>query len=97
MKKLFQIYLPSILLLIAIGVLIMIHIHMHPNVKIGQTWIKEYDIDNPYKEVDRDTIDVIDIKDNYVLYVDRETGDTLSNQKYWVVVSARKLKDNDQR
>ena len=93
MKKLFGIYLSSISILIAIGMLIVIYMRMHPSVKVGQVWIKEYYKDNPYKKIDRDTIDIIGVKGDYVLYVDRETGDTLSDGKHWVVVCGRKLKD----
>ena len=71
------------------------YIHRHPNIKVGQVWVKEYYDDDPFKEVKRDTIDIIDVKGDYVLYVNRSCNDTISNTKHWTALCARRLKEND--
>jgi hypothetical protein len=90
----FMIYLSLIIIALG-GMVISSYMRMHPNIKVGQVWVKEYDTDNPYKEVRRDTIVIIDVKDDYCLYVNKNTGDTISDTKHWAIVCARKIKKGD--
>lgn len=90
MKKIFGIYLLIISILCIIGILINIHIHMHPNVRKGDIWVKEFDTDNPFEEVKRDTLHIIDVKGDYCLYINN--GDTISDTKHWTVICGRRIK-----
>lgn len=84
-----------ICVIVMIGMLISSYIYHHPNVKAGQVWVKEYFIDDPYREVRRDTIVIINTKGDYCLYINKSSGDTVSDTKHWAVICARRLKDND--
>jgi len=59
----------------------------HPNIKAGQVWVKEYNLDNPYKKIERDTIRVLEVKNDYALYV--RGHDTISDRCIWIPINAR--------
>ena len=60
------------------------------NVKAGQIWVKEYNIDNPYEPIKRDTIVIIDVIGDYAQY--KRNGKLMSDNKYWIPVNGRLLK-----
>jgi hypothetical protein len=60
-------------------------------VRPGQIWVKEYDIDNPFVQPKRDTVKILDVKGEHVLFT--RHGDTLSDKKYWIPVNARLIKE----
>lgn len=60
-------------------------------IKVGQTWKYSFGMDNPFEKGFVRYREVIDIKGDYVLYINEE-GDTLSETKRWFVVSGEILK-----
>lgn len=60
------------------------------NVKKGQIWIKEYNVDNPYEKVIRDTLVILETSGEYAKYI--RNGEIESCEKFWVPVNARLLK-----
>lgn len=60
------------------------------NVKKGQIWIKEYNVENPYEQVERDTIIILEVWGDFVKY--KRHGEIQSDNKYWIPVNARLLK-----
>lgn len=60
------------------------------NVEAGQTWVKEYNVNNPYEPIERDTIVIIDVIGDYVQY--KRNGELMSDDKYWIPVNARLIK-----
>lgn len=57
------------------------------SIKVGQTWKYTYGIDNPYEPAKIYYQEVIELTDEYVLYVQNKK-DTLHEKKYWFVVSS---------
>lgn len=66
----------------------------NPNIKVGQIWVKEYNIDNPYEEVERDTIVILDVNGDYALYT--KNGHTYSIKLFSIPVNGRLIKDVDE-
>ena len=60
------------------------------NVEAGQTWVKEYNIDNPYEPIERDTIYIIDVIGDHVQFT--RNGVLRSDYKYWIPVNGRLVK-----
>ena len=60
------------------------------NVEAGQTWVKEYNIDNPYEPIQRDTIYIIEVIGDHVQF--KRHGELMSDDKYWIPVNARLVK-----
>ena len=60
------------------------------NVKKGQIWIKEYNLGNPYEQVERDTIIILEVCGDFVKF--KRNGKIQSDDKYWIPVNARLLK-----
>lgn len=38
------------------------------NIQAGQVWIKSYYVDNPYRQVETDTLYILDVKGEYMKY-----------------------------
>lgn len=60
------------------------------DVEQGQIWVKEYNIDNPYEEIKRDTIYIIQVCGDYVKF--KRKGKIMNDNKFWIPVNARKIK-----
>ena len=60
------------------------------NVEAGQTWVKEYNVDNPYEPIERDTIHIIDVIGKHVQFT--RNGELRSCDKFWIPVNGRLLK-----
>lgn len=52
----------------------------------GQIWIREYNIGNPYKKVERDTLTILEVRGDFALY--ECNGKILSDRKYWITVNS---------
>lgn len=61
-----------------------------PSVKEGQIWVKEYNLDNPFEEIQRDTLIIIRVSGDYVKY--KRRGKIMSDDKFWIPVNARRIK-----
>jgi len=61
-----------------------------PKIEAGQVWVHEYNKDNPFKEIKRDTAIVLDVKYDYVKYV--EGKDTNSCSSDWFILCAKQIK-----
>lgn len=90
-KRLYLIWI-IVWCVVILGMVVSNYMRMHPNVKKGDVWVNEYNSDDPFEEVRRDTIHIIDVKGDYCLYFNN-SGDTISSTKHWAVVCARKLKN----
>lgn len=61
------------------------------SIKVGQTWKYSIGTDNPFEKGFITYKEVIDVKGNYVLYIN-ENKDTVSETKSWFVVCGEILK-----
>jgi len=59
--------------------------------EVGQVWVAEYNLDNPYKKVQRDTLKILDLKNDYILYL-KNGKDTCSDKRFWFLISTRLVK-----
>lgn len=56
----------------------------------NQIWVKEYEADNQFEQIRRDTVIVLDVQNGYVKYI--RHGETKSDKIWWVTVNARRVK-----
>lgn len=59
-------------------------------VQEGQIWIKEYNTENPFEQIQRDTIVIMSVKGEYCQY--KKHGEVYSDRRYWIPVNGRLLK-----
>jgi hypothetical protein len=58
-------------------------------IKKGQKWVKEYNVNNPFEEVERDTVIILEVQGDYIKF--KRNGEVGSHHKHWIRVSARLL------
>lgn len=84
---------PVTILLVVIAVLIHrlhdINQGIRDELEVGQVWVYDYD-KNPFKNVRRDTMRIVDIKGDYVQYELR--GKLDSSDKYLFKIGSRRIK-----
>ena len=61
-----------------------------PKIEVGQIWIKEYNTDNPFEEIDRETVEILRVSGKWVKY--KREGRIGSCEDYLIPVNARRLK-----
>lgn len=82
-----------IILLIIFGMLFWIHYDLYMGVSIGDTWSYNPYRDNPFNNKVDKKYKVLDIKNNYVKYIDIENGTIHSSSILYFKVGAKKISE----